>query len=79
MDPAKRIPINQLRQEEGASALASSPDMEPYLNYIMASMKGADLTSHLEALSNLPLETRYVHKRAEALYATARAGLKSGA
>ncbi len=35
----KSIPINELRQEDGASDLASSPDMEPYLNYIAAVMQ----------------------------------------
>ena len=35
----KHIPINELRQEDGASELASSPDMEPYLEYIMAAMR----------------------------------------
>jgi len=29
-DEIKRIPIKELRQEEGASELASSPDMEPH-------------------------------------------------
>ncbi len=63
----KRIPINELRQEEGASELASSPDMEPYLEFIMASMQGADIQPHLEALSKLPLEKRYVWRVASAL------------
>jgi len=43
-EPPKRIPIDQLRQEEGASELASS--LEPYIEYIMASMQGADF-SHI--------------------------------
>jgi len=63
----KRIPIKDLRQEEGASELASSPDMEPYLEYIMASMQGADVQPHLEALSKLPLEKRYVWRVASAM------------
>ena len=32
-DNINKIPINELRQEDGASDLASSPDMEPYLNW----------------------------------------------
>ena len=44
----KRIPIKELRQEEGASELASSPDMEPYLRLIMAEMQGVDVQPHLE-------------------------------
>src|SRR5271157_1916079 len=66
-DDIKRIPIKGLRQEEGASELASSPDMEPYLDYIMASMKGSDLQPHLEVLSKLPLEKRYVWRVASAM------------
>ena len=63
----KRIPIKELRQEDGASELASSPDMEPYVEYIMASMQGADVQPHLEALSKLPLEKRYVWRVASAI------------
>jgi hypothetical protein len=63
----KSIPIKDLRQEEGASELASSPDMEPYLEYIMAAMQAADVGPHLEALSKLPLERRYVWRVASAL------------
>jgi hypothetical protein len=63
----KRMPIKDLRQEEGASELASSPDMEPYLEYIMALMQSTDVQPHLEALSKLPLEKRYVWRVASAL------------
>jgi hypothetical protein len=66
-DESKRIPIKDLRQEEGASDLASSPNMEPYLHYIMAAMQGADLQPHVEALSKLPLEKRYVWRVASAM------------
>ena len=41
--------------------------MEPYLEYIMASMQGADVQPHLEALSKLPLEKRYVWRVASAM------------
>jgi hypothetical protein len=63
----KKIPLNELRQEEGASDLAESPDMEPYLNYIVAAMQGMDVKQHLEELSKLPLEKRYVWRVASAL------------
>jgi hypothetical protein len=66
-DYIKRMPIKDLRQEEGASELASSPDMEPYLEYIMALMQSTDVQPHLEALSKLPLEKRYVWRVASAL------------
>jgi|ERR1035441_5556615 hypothetical protein len=63
----KEMPIKDLRQEDGASELASSPDMEPYLEYIMAAMQGADVQPQLEALSKLALEKRYVWRVASAL------------
>jgi len=64
---SKKIPINELRQEEGASDLASFPYMEPYLDYIGAAMQGADVQPLLEKLSKLPLEKRYVWRVASAL------------
>jgi hypothetical protein len=66
-DNIERVPIRDLRQEEGAHELASSPDMEPYLNLIMAEMQGGDPTPHLEALAALPLEKRYVWRVVSAL------------
>ena len=33
-DDIKRIPIRDIRQEEGAHELVSSPDMKPYLEFI---------------------------------------------
>src|SRR6202163_4815598 len=66
-DDIKKVPINQLRQEDGASELAESPDMEPYLNFIMAMMRGLDGKAELEALSKLPLEKRYIWRVASAL------------
>lgn len=63
----KTMRIKDLRQEEGASELSSSPNMEPYLKYIMAAMQGADVQPHLEALSKLPLEKRYVWRVASAM------------
>ena len=66
-EPFKRMPINELRQEEGAQELASSPDMEPYLNFAVALMQGHDPTPELEAIRQLPVETRYVWRVASAL------------
>src|SRR5258708_35830482 len=59
-DDIERIPINRLRQEEGAHELATSPDMEPYLDFAMALMQGHDPTPELEAIRQLPVEKRYV-------------------
>jgi hypothetical protein len=66
-DPIKRIPIKDLRQEPGAHELATSPDMEPYLDFAMAVMQGNDPAPELEVLRQLPLEKRYVWRAASAL------------
>src|ERR1044072_3546914 len=66
-DQPERIPIRDLRQEDGVHERATAPDMEPYLKLIMAQMQGADPTSELEALRRLPLEKRYVWRVASAL------------
>lgn len=65
--PIKRIPINEIRQEDGARELAESADMEPYLRLIVAEMRNADPTAELETLRQLPLEDRYVWRIASAL------------
>jgi hypothetical protein len=66
-DRIARIPINNLRQEEGAEELAESPDMEPYLRFAMALMQGKDPEPELEAIRRLPVEKRYVWRVASAL------------
>jgi hypothetical protein len=66
-DNIKRIPINELRQEDGAHELATSADMELYLDFAMAVMQDTDLTAKLEAIRQLPLEKRYVWRVASAL------------
>jgi hypothetical protein len=63
----RRIPINQLHQEEGARELTESPEMEPYLNFAMALMQGNDPEPELEAIRQLHLEERYVWRVASAL------------
>jgi hypothetical protein len=63
----KRMPIKDIRQEEGAHELATSPDMKPYLNLMVAQMKGADPTPELERLQQLPLEKRYTWRVVSAL------------
>src|ERR1039457_4722814 len=67
VDDIKRVPIRNLRQEDGADDLASSPDMEPYLNFAIALMQGADPAPELEAIRQLPVEKRYVWRVASAL------------
>jgi hypothetical protein len=66
-DDIERIPINQLRQEDGAHELATSPDMKPYLEFIKAVVQDHDPSPELEAIRRLPLEKRYVWRVASAL------------
>ena len=61
------FPIRDLHQEEGAHELATSPGMEPYLNFAMAVMQGHDPAPELEQICQLPLNKRYVWRVASAL------------
>ena len=65
-DNIKRIPIKDLRQEDGAHELATSPDMPPYLQLAKAVMQNADPTAELETIRQLPLDERYVWRMAPA-------------
>ena len=66
-DEVKRIPIKDLISEEGAHELATSPDMQPYLEVLIAEMQGLDTAPALRAIAELPLEKRYVWRVASAL------------
>ena len=66
-DTPKSIPIKDLISEDGAHELATSPNMQPYLRFIKAGMQDKDTTPHLEEISRLPLESRYVWRVAAAL------------
>jgi len=66
-NPIERIPIKDLRQEDGAHELATSPDMKPYLKFIKAVMQTHDPAPELDAIRQLPLEKRYVWRVASAL------------
>jgi hypothetical protein len=66
-DEPKRIPIKDLKSEEGAHELATSPDMQPYLEVMMDEMQGQDATEQLRTITQLPLERRYVWRVASAL------------
>lgn len=61
------IPIKDLRQEDGAHELATSPDMQPYLRFIKADLQDQDTTLQVEEIASLPLEKRYVWRVASAL------------
>src|ERR1039457_247972 len=66
-EPVRRIPINQLHQEPGAHELATSPDMQPYLDFIKAVIQDHDPSPELEAIRRLTLDKRYVWRVASAL------------
>jgi len=66
-DNIKWMPIKDLHQEEGAHELATSPNMEPYLNFVAAVIQGHDPEPELEAIRQVPLEERYVWRVASAL------------
>ncbi len=66
-DSIKRVPIGDLRQEDGAHELASSEGMQPYLKFAMAVMQESDPTPESDAIRQLPLENRYVWRVASAL------------
>jgi hypothetical protein len=63
----KYLPIKDLHQEPGANELATSPNMEPYLDFASALIQGNDPEPELEAIRRLPLEERYVWRVASAL------------
>jgi hypothetical protein len=66
-DDIKHVPLKDLRQEVGAHELATSPDMEPYLEFITAVLQDRDPSPELEAIRQLPLEKRYIWRVASAL------------
>jgi hypothetical protein len=66
-DNVMLVSPKDLHQEEGAHELATSPDMQPYLEFIKAVMQDHDPSAELEAIRQLPLEKRYVWRIASAL------------
>jgi len=67
MSEPERVPINDIISEEGAHELATSPEMKPYLDLIIAEMQGNDTAALLEKLKALPLEKRYIWRITSAL------------
>jgi hypothetical protein len=66
-DDIERIPTKDIRQEEGARELATSPDMKLYLEFINAVMQDYDPSPELDAIRRLPLERRYIWRIGSAL------------
>ena len=65
--PIGKVPINDLKIEQGAEDLLDSPAMDPYMNLALSMMKGEGLESALSEIANLPLEQRYVWRVASTL------------
>jgi hypothetical protein len=65
--PTKTIPLAELRTEQGSQELVQAESMKPYLDILMAEMKGEDTSKDLAALAVVPLEQRYVWRVISAL------------
>src|SRR6266851_5113069 len=61
------IPISKLKSEDGAHELATSESMKPYLELLKAELQNKDTTPHVEEITQLPLEKRYIWRIASAL------------
>jgi hypothetical protein len=66
-DNVKWMPIKDIHREEGARELTESPEMEPYLNFAVALMRGHDPEPELDELRQLPLEERHIWRVVSAL------------
>jgi hypothetical protein len=66
-DPIKHIPISDLMIDPTAEDLIESPAMEPYVNLALAVMGHKDAGPAVEAITALPLESRYTWRVASAL------------
>ena len=63
----RQVPLRDLKAEPGSEDLLDSPEMQPYMNLMLAEMQGWDTGSAIAALTALPLEKRYVWRVASAL------------
>ncbi len=54
------MPVKSIVMEDGAQDMIESPDLQPYLRYIEASMTGQGRDKARETISELPLERRYI-------------------
>ncbi len=61
------IPVSQLRSEEGAEELMSTPEMQPYLRLGEAAILHQDLGPSLREIAEIPLEKRYLWRVVSAL------------
>ena len=63
----KRMRAKDLKAEDGASELAGSPAMKPYIDLFGAVVLGQDPQPFRDALARIPLEQRYVWRVLSAL------------
>lgn len=63
----KRIPIKNLKLEDGAVELGDSTAMEPYTRFFEVHAKQQDVEPFIAEIAELPLEKRYVWRITSAL------------
>jgi hypothetical protein len=61
------IPTKEITIEDGAQDMMESPDLQPYLQNIEAVVTGRGKNKATKALSELPLEKRYIWRIASSL------------
>ncbi len=64
---SESIPVKNIKSEDGAHELATSENMQPYLRLLKAALQNNDTAPHMEGISALPLEKRYIWRIASAL------------
>jgi len=66
-DETEKIPIRDLKIEEGAEDLSDSPTMRPYARLAEGVMTHQDLREAVAEIARLPLEERYLWRVLSAL------------
>jgi hypothetical protein len=68
MEPkSRKVPIKNLKTEDGAEDMVRSANMRPYLRVAEAMVKTEGLTEAVAAIGDLPLEERYLWRVLSAL------------
>jgi hypothetical protein len=66
-DDIQMMPTNHIKMEDEAQEMMESPDLRPYLQNIEAVVTGRGKDKATKALSELPLEKRYLWRIASSL------------
>jgi hypothetical protein len=61
------VPTREIKIEDGAQDMMESPDLQPYLESIQVVVTGRGKDNATKALSELPLERRYIYRIASSL------------